>query len=75
MRKIYCSLLGHEFVVTKHVTNYVKEFKCRHCNKHFTTDQFGNLTKLTHKHQEINRVLEKIHQKKLKRKALASLPH
>nr|WP_242203861.1 hypothetical protein [Aestuariivivens insulae] len=73
MKHIYCSLFGHEFQITKHVTRHVKEFKCRYCNKHFTTDQSGNITTLTPKHREINSVLEKIHHKKLKRKSLQ--PH
>lgn len=75
MKNIYCSFLGHEFIVTKHVTNFVKEFRCKNCNKSFTTDQAGNLTRLTPKYQEINKILEKVHQKKLKRKALKAIPY
>ena len=70
MKNFYCSLFGHEFKFTKTVTCHVKEFKCRQCNKQFTTDESGNLTSLTPKHQEINSVLERIHNKKLRRKAL-----
>ena len=75
MKNLYCSFLGHEFIVTKHVTNYVKEFNCKHCGKKFTTDQSGNLTRLTPKHQEINRILERIHLKKQKRKILNAHSH
>ena len=70
MKHIYCSLFGHEFQITKHVTGHVKEFKCIHCNKNFTTDQSGNITVLTPKYKEINLVLEKIHCRKLKKKSL-----
>ena len=70
MRNIYCSLFGHEFKITKHITHHVKEFNCRYCNKQFTTDQSGNITILTPKYREINSVLEKIHLKKLKKKNL-----
>ncbi len=74
MRNIYCSFFGHEFKITKHVTHYVKEFKCTQCNKQFTTDQSGNITALTPKHREINAVLEKIHHKKQKKKNLQLIP-
>lgn len=65
MKHIYCSFFGHDFKITKHVTRHVKEFKCRHCNKPFTTDQSGNITELTPKLKEINAVLEHIHNKRL----------
>ena len=68
MKKIYCSFFGHEFKITKHVTRYVKEFKCRNCNKQFTTDQSGNITVLTPNLREINALLEDIHSKRLLRR-------
>ena len=64
MKHIYCSLFGHEFQITKHVTHHVKEFKCKHCNKPFTTNQFGNITELTPKLKEINDVLENVHNRR-----------
>ncbi|WP_242131208.1 hypothetical protein [Aestuariivivens marinum] len=65
MKKFYCSLFGHEFKITKHVTRHVKEFKCINCNKQFTTDQSGNITELTPNLREINALLEDIHCKRL----------
>ena len=70
MRNLYCSLFGHEYKITKHVTGHVKEYECSHCNKQFTTDQSGNIIALTPKYREINSVLERIHLKKLKKKKL-----
>lgn len=75
MKNIYCSFKGHEFIVIKNITNYIKEFKCKNCHKKFTTDQSGNLTLLTPKHQEINRMLQLIHEKKKKRKSIKLLSH
>ena len=73
MKNVICSFFGHEFQVTKRVTLHVKEFKCRNCNKQFTTDQSGNITRLTSRHKEINEVLEMMYQKKLRRKSLKSI--
>lgn len=65
--KLYCSLFGHDYHITKKVTYHVKEYTCRHCKKQLTTNSNGQLTKLTPKHKEINSVLERIHAKKMKR--------
>lgn len=64
MKNIKCSVFGHDFKVSRHVTYHVKEYKCCNCNKELTTSSQGNLTELTPKLKEINDVLERIHQKK-----------
>ena len=67
MKNVYCSLFGHDYRVSKNVTYYVKEYKCKHCNSQLTTNSNGKLTPLTPKLKEINSVLERIHQKRLER--------
>ena len=73
MKNIYCSFFGHDLKVTKQVTYHVKEFMCQQCHEQFTTYESGNLTKLTPKYREINSVLEKIHNKKIRRKSLQAV--
>jgi len=69
VKNIYCSIFGHQFVVSKRVTNHVNEYKCKNCNYQMTTDGKGKLTPLTPKYKEINSVLERIHVKrKLKKR-------
>ena len=68
MKNIYCSIFGHQFVVSKRVTQYVNEYKCKKCNFQMTTDGKGKLTPLTPKHKEINSELERIHLKRLLKK-------
>lgn len=68
MKNIYCSIFGHQFVVSKRVTLHVKEYKCRQCNFQMTTDGKGKLTPLTPKFKEINSVLERIHLKRMLKK-------
>lgn len=65
---MYCSIFGHQFVVSKEVTLHVKEYKCKNCNFQMTTDGKGKLTPLTPKYKEINSVLERIHIKRTLRK-------
>ena len=62
--KLYCSVFGHNYFLSKKVTYHVKEFKCKCCQKQVTTDVNGNLIDLTPKFQEINSVLERIHNKR-----------
>lgn len=62
MGNMNCKMFGHQFEVTREVTYHVKEYTCKRCKKKYTTNSNGNLVELTPKFQEINDVLERIHQ-------------
>jgi transposase-like protein len=68
VKSIYCSVLGHQFVISKKVTLHVSEYKCTHCKKEMTTNGKGELTPLTPKYKEINSVLSRIYQRRKLRK-------
>ena len=68
MNKIHCKIFGHDFRVTRRVTNHVNEYKCENCKKQYTTSVNGNLTELTSKFKEINNVLERMYKKRAKKK-------
>ncbi|MEZ4801400.1 MAG: hypothetical protein R2797_01410 [Gelidibacter sp.] len=68
MKSIYCSVFGHQYVISKLVTYHVKEYKCTHCSAQMTTNGKGELTPLTPKFKEINSVLERIHQRRKQKK-------
>ena len=73
--KIFCDLFGHNYQITKKVTNHVKEYTCKCCKKQLTTNSNGKLTELTPKHQDINSALERIYNNRLmllKQKRLSS---
>lgn len=73
--KFVCDLIGHRYEVSKNVTSHVKEYTCKCCNHQLTTDSKGNLTALTPKYQEINRILERVYNSKrmrLKEKSFTS---
>lgn len=65
--KMYCGIFGHDYQITKKVTSYVKEYTCCHCKKQLTTNSNGNLIELTPKFQEINAILERIHNSRILR--------
>lgn len=62
--KLYCSLFGHQYEVSKKVTLHVKEYTCKCCKRQLTTNSNGNLIELTPKFQEINAILEDIYTKR-----------
>ena len=65
--KLYCDLFGHNYQVTKKVTNHVNEYTCKCCKKQLTTNSNGKLTELTPKFQEINSALERIYNSRMMR--------
>jgi len=64
MKKIFCTIFGHHYSVSKKVTSHIKEYQCIHCQKQVTTDVSGNLSILTPELQDINRTLERIYQRR-----------
>lgn len=67
LARMYCSVFGHNYELTKRVTNHVKEYTCSCCKHQLTTDGNGNLTELTPKLQELNSALARIHQNRMMR--------
>ena len=65
--RLYCSVFGHDFEVSRKVTSHVKEYTCSHCKKELTTNGNGNLTVLTPKYREINSILEQMYTRRLMR--------
>ncbi len=73
MKHLNCALYGHHFVLTKHVTHHVKEYKCKNCRKQATTSSNGKIIQLSDKRKEINQTLERMYQiKKLKKVSLSN---
>ena len=62
--KLYCSVFGHNYFLSKKVTYHVREYTCKSCKKQVTTNSNGDLIELTPKYQEINKVLERIYEKR-----------
>lgn len=71
--KLFCTLFGHKYVVSKKVTSHVKEYTCKCCKKQLTTNGNGDLTELTPKFQEINSILEEMYLRRMHRSQEKSL--
>lgn len=65
--RLYCNIFGHKYEISKEVTKFVKEYTCNCCKKQLTTSGNGELTELTPKYKEINRILEHIYNKRVHR--------
>lgn len=63
--KIYCSLFGHKYILSEHITHYIKEYTCTHCNEQATTNSRGKLEVMTPKLKEINMALASVHAKRI----------
>lgn len=68
MKSVHCAISGHDYILSKHVTQHVKEYTCKHCKKQVTTSSNGQLTILNDKRKEINAVLQRMHRVKKQRK-------
>jgi len=65
--RLYCSMFGHNYAVSKSITYHVKEYTCSNCNHQLTNNGKGHFVELSPKYKEINRVLAKVHNKKITR--------
>ncbi|NRB59723.1 MAG: hypothetical protein HRU50_07220 [Winogradskyella sp.] len=65
--KLYCDFFGHNYEVTRKVTNHVKEYTCTCCGKQVTTNSNGQLVDLTPKYRDINSALERLYAHKIMR--------
>ncbi|MFL1894482.1 hypothetical protein ACJRPK_02195 [Aquimarina sp. 2-A2] len=66
--KMFCSLFGHNYHLSKSVTDHVKEYTCSNCGEQATTNSKGHLETMTPKLKEINKDLAFVHAKKMARK-------
>lgn len=64
---IVCSTLGHDYIVTRKVTNHINEYKCTQCGREVTNNYSGYLELLTKKNKRINTSLASFFQKKMRR--------
>lgn len=62
--KVLCSIFGHKFRTTKHITQHFREFECSVCHLEKTNDTAGHLISLTKQHKEINETLINLYQRR-----------
>jgi hypothetical protein len=64
LSSILCSTFGHKFIITKNITNHIKEYKCKTCNKEVTNVFSGELEILNFKNRKVNACLSDFFKKK-----------
>ena len=52
-----CTVFGHNFKVSRKVTDHINEYKCEYCEKEFTDNLKGSLEVLTNKTKELNSIV------------------
>ena len=62
--KIWCSLFGHDYSITKNVTEHFKEYTCKHCQNQLTNNAKGKIILMTEEYKEINETLALFYQKR-----------
>ena len=66
---LLCTTLGHDYIITRKVTNHINEYKCTQCSREVTDDFNGKRELLTLKAKRVNTALATFFQKKMKRVA------
>jgi len=67
---LICATIGHDYVVTRKVTNHINEYKCSHCGREVTDNHAGNIEALTNNMREINSSVADFFQKRTNRLAV-----
>jgi len=62
-----CSTIGHNFIVSRKITNDIKEYQCKNCGCEMTDNFNGKRVVLNSKNKEANECLFYFFQKKQKR--------
>jgi len=69
--RISCAVFGHNYLVTRKVTDHIYEYKCSCCGKEVTNNYAGKLEQLTHQNKKVNASLSNFMKKKLASKVIA----
>jgi hypothetical protein len=67
MFSLLCVAFGHDYIVTRKVTNHINEYKCSHCGREVAENDTGHLEVLTQKLKNTNSNLAIFFQKKNRR--------
>ncbi len=61
---IICSAFGHDYIITRKITDHINEYKCACCGKEVTNSFSGKYELLTYKQKEVNSCLSNFFDKK-----------
>ncbi len=61
---LLCVAFGHDYIVTRKVTNHINEYKCSHCGREVAENDTGHLEVLTQNLKHTHSILATFFQKK-----------
>ena len=64
---IVCTTFGHDYVVTRKVSDHINEYKCSHCGREVTDNMTGNIEVLTSKMKDVNTTVSSFLRKRSRR--------
>lgn len=64
LSSVVCLTFGHDYIITRKVTNHINEYKCSHCGREVAENDTGNLEVLTNKIKHVNSCLASFFEKK-----------
>jgi nucleoid-associated protein YejK len=62
--KMWCSVFGHEYEISKDVTAHFKEYTCKYCQHQLTNTANGKIVFLTEELKAINETLSDFYKKR-----------
>lgn len=68
---IVCGALGHDYMVSRKVTNHINEYKCTNCGREVTDTFSGRVEILTHVTKNANSKLADFFHKKTRNRLTA----
>tara|TARA_R110002020_G_scaffold125442_2_gene282701 strand:+ start:203 stop:448 length:246 start_codon:yes stop_codon:yes gene_type:complete len=63
---LVCTAFGHDYIVTRKITDHINEYKCACCGKEVSNSYSGKFELLTRKQREVNECLSSFFIKKKK---------
>lgn len=67
---LLCATIGHNYIVTRNVTNHIHEYKCTQCECEVTDSEGGHLEALTKHIKDVNNCVAEFFQKRTNRETV-----
>lgn len=61
---LVCTVFGHDYIITRKITDHINEYKCTCCGKEVSNSYSGTFELLTYKQREVNECLSSFFKKK-----------
>lgn len=73
LSSVFCQIFGHQFTISRKVTQHITEYECVHCKKQMTTNEYGELSELTTELEAINNTLQDMWRRRSKKRMTSKI--